>query len=42
MPNFTFCGERDHEHKPQQLYVFLPPDFDTAFKNSTPELIANI
>ena len=41
MPNFAFCGERDHEHKTTTLF-FLPPDFDTAFKNSTPERIANI
>ena len=33
MPNFTFCGGR--EHKKTTFFVF--PKFDTVFKTSTTE-----
>jgi len=34
----TFCGGREQDNDP--FFLFL--NFDTVFKNSTPEKIANI
>ena len=33
MPNFTFCGGREHK----KTTFFLFPTFDTVFKTSTTE-----
>ena len=39
VPNFTFCRGRERR---QRLSLFLFLNFDTVFKNSTPENFANI